>query len=214
MRADKVQGEYNAQLSKGSCFLFACLAALLLCGCEAKIRNANSPGETIICFGDSITYGTGADKGEDYPSLLSDLLRRDLINAGVAGDTTREALARLDSDVLELNPYLVIVEFGGNDFLERLPKQETLSNMKEIISRIHESGAIVALCDVSGSVIMSGYREDYRKLARETGSIFIPRLMQGILVNPAFKYDEIHPNSKGYKIIAEKIHRAVGKYVK
>ncbi|MBN1527009.1 MAG: arylesterase [Candidatus Omnitrophica bacterium] len=191
-----------------------CLAALLACGCEAKVRNLNSPGGTIVCFGDSITYGTGADRSGDYPSLLSDLLRRDLINAGVPGDTTRDALARLDSDVLELDPYLVIVELGGNDFLEGLPKQETLANLREIISRIQGSGAIVALCDVSGGVIMSGYRKDYRRLARETASIFIPRLMEGILVNPAFKYDEIHPNSKGYKIIAEKVYRAVRKYVK
>jgi lysophospholipase L1-like esterase len=196
------------------CVTVICIIALAVCGCEAKIRNANPSGATIVCFGDSITYGTGANEGEDYPSLLRELVRRDLINAGVAGDTTRDALARLDTDVLARDPYLVIVEFGGNDFLERLPKKETLANLKEIVSRIQESGAIVALCDVSSTVIMSGYRNDYRKLARETGSIFIPRLMEGILVNPAFKYDEVHPNSKGYKIIAEKIHRAIGKYVK
>lgn len=214
MLADKIRGKHNAQLSKRSCFLFICLAALVVCGCEAKIRNADSKGETIVCFGNSITYGTGADRGEDYPSLLSDLLRRDLINAGAPGDTTSDALARLEGDVLELNPYLVIVEFGGNDFLDRVPKQETLANLKAIVSRIQGSGAIVAICDVSGSVIMSGYRGDYRKLAHETGSIFIPKLMEGILVNPAFKYDEVHPNSKGYRIIAEKVYRSVKQYVK
>jgi lysophospholipase L1-like esterase len=59
-----------------------------------SIRNLRSAGETIICFGDSLTEGVGAGSGEDYPSILSRLLVMPVINAGQRGDTTAEALAR------------------------------------------------------------------------------------------------------------------------
>ena len=57
-------------------------------------------GEKIICFGDSLTYGTGASRGMDYPSQLSKMISRPVINAGVSGDTTARALQRLERDVL------------------------------------------------------------------------------------------------------------------
>ena len=107
-----------------------------LSGCSYPIRNLNSPGETIVCFGDSITYGAGAGRNEDFPSLLSSLIAKDVINAGVSGDTTGSALGRIDRDVLSNNPYLVVVELGGNDFLMKISKQRTMDNLKEIISKI------------------------------------------------------------------------------
>ena len=63
------------------------------------IRNPNPAGENIICFGDSLTAGTGAPEGKDYPSQLSAMIGRPVINAGVPGDTTAGALERLDADV-------------------------------------------------------------------------------------------------------------------
>ena len=47
---------------------------------EPEIRNALPSGENIICFGDSLTYGTGASEGMDYPSLLSKMLSMPVIN--------------------------------------------------------------------------------------------------------------------------------------
>jgi len=65
-----------------------------------KIRNTNPSGENIIAFGDCLTYGTGAREGMDYPSQLSGMISRPVTNAGVPGDTTASALARLKKDVL------------------------------------------------------------------------------------------------------------------
>ncbi|MBN1843812.1 MAG: hypothetical protein JW883_16220 [Deltaproteobacteria bacterium] len=62
-----------------------------------NIQNTNPSGENIICFGDSLTYGTGATGGMDYPSQLSSMISEPIINAGVPGDTTASALARLAS---------------------------------------------------------------------------------------------------------------------
>jgi len=64
--------------------------------------------QTIICFGDSLTFGTGAGKDMDYPSQLSEMIGRRVINAGVPGDTTASAMQRLEQDVLFQAPDLVL----------------------------------------------------------------------------------------------------------
>ena len=101
------------------------LALVVLASCPSRldVANRDAQGSTIICFGDSLTRGLGAAPGHDYPSLLAEALGRDVINAGVNGDTTRDALQRLTADVLARTPQLVIVQFGGNDFLRKVPRK-------------------------------------------------------------------------------------------
>ena len=87
----------------GVCFLLA--VGLLLSGCaKREIKNIDSNGKNIICFGDSITFGYGVSSGEDYPSILAKMFQYALINAGIDGDTTTEALKRLEYDVLDRIP--------------------------------------------------------------------------------------------------------------
>ena len=186
---------------------------LYFVSCNPSIKNTDSQGESIICFGDSITYGTGATYDKDYPSVLEEFLGIDVINAGVEGDTTEDALARLESDVLKKEPYLVIIELGGNDFLQKVPIQHTLQNLEEVIIRIQEQGAMVALCDTSGLFAMRSYGREFEKLARQTESLFVPKLLEGILENPNLKSDYIHPNSAGYEVVAQRIYQVIKPYV-
>ncbi len=97
--------------------------------CNLNTSNiTNFPTKTgpIIAFGDSVTFGVGASNGEDYVSELEDRLDVDIMNKGVPGDTTLDALSRLDRDVLRHDPSAVIVFLGGNDEIRRL--YETLSD--------------------------------------------------------------------------------------
>src|SRR5919199_350459 len=102
-------------MQKKSTFFIPIAAVLLLFIVIAwpspysKVRNLDSRGANVIAFGDSLTAGYGAQAGEDYPSRLSALIGVPVINAGVSGDTTQSALARIDSDVLSRDPRLVIV---------------------------------------------------------------------------------------------------------
>ncbi|MFQ5952194.1 MAG: GDSL-type esterase/lipase family protein [Candidatus Omnitrophota bacterium] len=197
--------------------LFFIFALILICGCAPAIKNIDSQGTNIICFGDSITYGSGVERGEDYPSRLAELLGREVINAGRGGDTTEDALMRVDSDVLENDPYIVIVEFGANDYLRDLPKDKALENLREVISRIQDEGAMTALFDASGGSSLLGayniYHKDMKRLARETGSIFIPHVMEGIMRKASLKVDRFHPNAEGYRIIAERVYNAIKPYL-
>ena len=185
-----------------------------LSGCvNSSIKNIEARGYNIICFGDSITMGYGVDPGQDYPSFLARLVNLRVINAGIDGETSTEAIQRVETDVLNKDPLLVIVEFGGNDFLKKVPLEETLKNTENIVKKILASGAMVAIADVSANVVMENYRKGFKRLSKQYGTIFIPELLNGIITNPAFKSDFIHPNPAGYRVIAHRVYRAIFPYL-
>ena len=181
---------------------------------KKEIKNINSKGKNIICFGDSITFGYGVKPGEDYPTVLSKMTDMPVINAGVDGDTSIDALKRLKADALDREPFLVLVEFCGNDFLKGVPLDTTTSNIKVMIQQIQAQGAITAIVDVSAGLFLRDYRLKLSNLADGTGSIFIPAVLSGIITNPSMKSDFMHPNIAGYKIVAQRIYRAINPYLK
>jgi lysophospholipase L1-like esterase len=194
--------------------LFCCSIVLLLGGCaKREIKNINSKGTNIICFGDSLTFGYGANTGEDYPAVLAKLINLPVINAGEDGDTTPEALQRFKTDVLDKEPLLVIIEFAGNDFLKQIPKEVTLNNIKLMIEQIQTRGAMVAIVDISAGMFFSEYRKALSRLAREERTIFIPHILSGIITNPSMKSDFLHPNADGYKMIAQRAYNAITPYL-
>ena len=77
---------------------------------------------TLVAFGDSITLARRQPEARRWVTELGVLLESSfqcfsfkIINAGVGGNTTREGLQRIRSDVLAHKPDYVLVEFGGND---------------------------------------------------------------------------------------------------
>ena len=108
----------------------------------------------------------------------------------------------------------MIVEFCGNDFLKKIPRQETVRNLALIIERIQNKGAMVALVDISSGFFLQEYREAFKKLAAQKKAVFIPVLLNKIITNPAMKSDFFHPNARGYKIIAKRIYQVISAYIK
>lgn len=178
-----------------------------------EIRNAQPSGENLICFGDSLTYGTGASEGQDYPSRLSEMLSKPVINAGVPGDTTSTAMKRLDQDVLSHAPRVVFITLGGNDLKNRIPKITAFKNLKIIVEKIQDEGALVVIGGINIPFWGKGFGEAYENLAEETGAILIPNIYKGIIGNPKLMSDPIHPNAKGYEIMAQVFYDAVKPYI-
>jgi len=195
-------------------FFILFFLAFCLTGCfERDIANINAKGKNIICFGDSVTFGYGANPGEDYPTALAKMVSIPVINSGIDGDTTSEALRRMEADILARDPLLVIVEFCGNDFLRKVPIEDTIKNIKEMVERIKAGGAMVAIADVSAGMFLKEYNKAFARLAKEEGAIFIPSILRGIITNPSMKSDFLHPNAAGYKMIAYRVHRAILPYL-
>jgi acyl-CoA thioesterase I len=188
-------------------YVLVAFTFLFACGGERfdSYRNVRSTGETIICFGDSLTEGVGAESGEEYPTVLSRLLGMPVMNVGHRGDTSARALERISDSVLNKNPRLVIVLLGGNDFLRQVPTAETRKNLKEIVRRIQDHGAMVAIAGMRLGLFTDEYGPIFEETAEELGALYIPQVMKGIFNDAKFKSDQIHPNSAGYRLIAERI---------
>lgn len=190
--------------------VICCLLVFLLKGRVRKdVENIGSRGTNIICFGDSFTFGYGVAPEYSYPAALAKMVGIPVINAGIDGDTSSEGLKRIKNDVLDRKPLLVIIEFGGNDFLRQIPFEVTIKNIEEMIKIVQSQGAIVAVADIGTSVVMGNYGREYKRLSREYNVVFIPALLRGIITNPSLKSDFIHPNEEGYKIISHRVYREI-----
>jgi lysophospholipase L1-like esterase len=165
-------------------------------------------GDQIIFFGDSLVRGVGASPGRDVASILSRRLRVPIVNAGRSGDTTGAALARLDAAVLSRRPRVVVVLLGGNDILRRVPRRQTIDNLEAIVTRIRERGAGVVLASVEIGILSAG-RGDYEALAERTASALVPDVLDGVFGRQDLMADGIHPNNRGYEIIADRIEPAL-----
>ncbi len=193
-----------------------CLVLLcVLSGCAGKsISNIDSQGRNIVCFGDSITLGSATPVGQRYPDFLAKMTGIRVVNSGINDDTTDQALQRVKTDVLDHDPLLVIMEFGGNDFFGKKPPEETARNMEEMIKAVQSSGAMVAVIDVSAIMIMEEYGRIFRELCGRYNAIFIPQVLADVYTDPRLKGpDMVHPNAKGNQIIAHRVYRAILPYL-
>lgn len=177
-----------------------------------EIKNAKPFGRTIVCFGDSLTYGTGAPRGQDYPFHLAALVGEPVVNLGVPGDTTAGALARIDT-VLEKMPRIVLLTLGGNDLKNRVPKQTAFDNLERIIRTIQEQGALVVIGGIDIPFYGRGFGTAYEELAVKTGSVLIPNVYEDIMGRSNLMSDPIHPNGDGYAILARHFHEAIKPYL-
>lgn len=170
-----------------------------------NVRNLDSRGSNVIAFGDSLTAGYGAQASEDYPSRVSAATGIAIINAGVSGDTTDMALARIDKDVLSRDPRIVIVGLGGNDYLQSVPIATTETNLRSIIDKIESAGAAVILLGFRFPSLNADYEAMYKRVAKDERCLLVPNVLAGILTHPELKSDEIHPNARGYQLMADRI---------
>lgn len=178
------------------------LAATLLYLPKPKIVNNTKP---IIFFGDSITAGKGAGSGEDFPSIIGKTLNVPIVNAGVKGSTTHDALLRVNKDVIAKNPSIVVIELGSNDLLERIDSQVTKRNFEQILSKIKPTGAKIVVLDVKFFLFQETYQTDWADLAQQYNAVYVPDILEGVITDPVLKFDDIHPNAKGYQKIAGKL---------
>jgi acyl-CoA thioesterase-1 len=185
------------------------LAVLLASGCSETTQGTTLPaGSTVLAFGDSITYGTGAGPGEDYPTELAELSGWQIANAGIPGDTSAAARERIEAALAATRPALVIVELGGNDFLRRRPAAAVKEDLRAIVSAIRDSGAQVVLVAVPKFSLLgaiSGRLPDseiYAALASEEELALVDSVLAEVLAKPELRADPIHPNADGYRQLA------------
>ena len=182
--------------------------ALLAGGGRRRFRKLVA-GDAILAVSDSLTAGFGAPKGADYPAQLAQILGHKVINGGVSGDTSAQALARLP-DLLVQKPKLVVVSIGGNDFLQRQPESGTRENIRKMVADIRATGVpavLVAIPHFTTGALLGMVSEHplYAELADELDVPLLKGAWAGILGGKDLKSDAVHANAAGYWLFAEQL---------
>lgn len=213
-RFEVIKGIIMKKTLSAGILLIVCITFYFCFFKNDPVTNSDTSGNVILCFGDSLTFGTGAGRGMSYPDQLSGMLGKLVINSGVPGDTTHTALKRIQEDVLDHRPDIVLITLGGNDLKNGVPVNEAFSNLKRIVEQIQAQGSLVVLAGIDLPFFGKGFGGAYRDLADETGSILIPDIFKGIMGRSKLMSDRIHPNEKGYKVMAEKFYKKISPYLK
>lgn len=177
---------------------------------------AQAGQKTIMVFGDSLVAGYGLPLEDSFPAQLKKKLKSDghdveVINAGVSGETSSGALARLNWSLQEKPDYFILVT-GANDMLRATDPKLTKDNLRKILSMLKERKIPTLIAGMRsfrnlGEIIGGQYEEMYEDAAKEYGAISYPFFLDGVALEAKLnQQDGIHPNSQGVAIIVDKIY--------
>ncbi|WP_319522910.1 arylesterase [uncultured Desulfosarcina sp.] len=203
---------------------------LLVAGCNqepttqtpAPVVKAPAPAYegTIVAVGDSLTAGLGVDEDMAYPAQLERRLKVDrydfrVVNAGVSGETSSGALARIDWVIASLQPDIVILETGANDGLRGLDPDLLLSNLDRLVDRLKSQNIQVILAGMQmlpnlGPDYIRAFADIYPRIADKHGILLIPFFLEGVAGRPELNQDDrMHPTAEGYARIVETVYPTV-----
>jgi lysophospholipase L1-like esterase len=194
----------------------------------ASARPVLGAEKRIICFGDSITK-----KG--YPEVLAKMLGIEVLNAGVGGNTTAAGLRRMEQDVIDRKPSVVVIFFGTNDCRlaepqVTVPVDQYQKNLEEMIARSRRAGAKAVICtpppidstayfkrhkkepfDKAGGLdkVLGEYRAAAIRAAQSAGVRVVD--LNTLLADKTDwrAADGVHPTDKGTQMIADFAAQAV-----
>jgi acyl-CoA thioesterase I len=186
--------------------LAAAILALALAGCGERPKLEHLANDAVVlAFGDSLTYGTGATEDESYPAQLERLIGRRVVRAGVPGEVSAQALERLPRALDEHSPRLVLLCIGGNDFLRRLGTAQAEANVRAMVKLARERGVDVVLIATPEPGLILTPPAFFAAIAADFRLPYEDAAMVQVLRDNALKSDPIHPNARGYRVIAERL---------
>jgi lysophospholipase L1-like esterase len=182
------------------------LALLALAGCAKPPRlQPLAPNAVVLAFGDSLTFGTGADERESYPAQLALLIARTVSRAGVPGEISGDGLKRLPEALDEHQPQLLILCHGGNDFLRKLGDAQAAANLRAMIELARQRGIEVVLIAVPKPGLLPSPPDFYADIAKQFGLPYEDAALKTILRDNELKSDLAHPNARGYAKLAQAV---------
>lgn len=185
--------------------LLSLLALITSCSQDVSLSPL-ADDATILAFGDSLTYGSGARPEESYPSVLADQTGLTVINAGIPGEISAAGLRRLPALLDRHQPELLILCHGANDILRRLSRDTMRDNLKQMIELARSRDIEVVLIAVPEFSFFLSDATVYRQLADDTGTPLLEDVMANIISTPSLRADQVHPNQQGYKILANAVY--------
>lgn len=198
----------------------AAVVAAAGAGCADSVSAASGPTQvaaprTIVAFGDSLTSGKGLDDDEAYPAVLERMLMSaglpfTVKNHGGSGDTSADAVRRLDAALAE-SPAILIVALGANDGLRGVPVAEVRRNLETVIEAAQGRGISVLLCGmealpINGWQYTLEFHRLFPALAEKYSVPLVPFILDRVIGNPGMvQQDRVHPSAAGAIEIARTI---------
>ena len=169
----------------------------------------------VVCFGDSLTAGYGADPGQSYPDFLQKDLDRDgyhyrVVNEGISGNTTKDGVDRL-AGIVKMKPAVVVLEFGGNDGLRGLKVQTTRNNLATMIEGLQKAGIKVVIAGITlppdyGPDYVNAFTANYPALGNKYQVPLLPFLLKDVYgVDGMMQADKTHATDQGNEVVARNV---------
>ena len=188
----------------------ASLVLLAACGKGPQVTPL-AQDAVVLAFGDSLTFGTGAQPAESYPSQLAGIIGRTVVNAGVPGEISEDGLKRLPEVLEETQPKLLILCHGGNDFLRKLSESQAAANLRAMIRLAKQKNISVILIATPKPGLLLSPPDFYAEIAKEFAIPFNDDILKSVLRDNALKSDLVHPNAAGYAEIAKTVAKVLKK---
>ena len=179
----------------------------------------------VVFFGDSIT---------DFWRLNEYFPDSDFINRGIAGQTSGQLLQRMKDDVIDLHPEAVLILIGTNDLARETPVTAIESNYQMLADMAAANKIKVLFAAVTP---VSDYHKDQdpvyertplrpaasinalndwlQKLCTQRGYTYLDYYTALVDKSGQFQAelsdDGLHPNAKGYRVMAPLATAAIGK---
>ena len=191
-------------------------------------------GQKIVFMGDSITAMGSAPAGycqQVIRGLEANGIKATMICAGVGGNTSKQMLARMDSDVIANHPEWMTLSCGVNDVWSDLPLNEFKQNITKILDKAKAANINVIILtatvigedpDAAKNREMAPYNAFLHQLAREmkcpladlnadireavTAAGGGVQSKRGNVMTP----EGIHPNALGHEVMALGVLKAMG----
>ena len=158
--------------------------------------------QSILAFGDSLTFGYGANLDQSYPTQLSKLIDIDVINEGINGEVSKRGLARLEALLASHQPQMLLLCHGANDMLQKQDLARMKNNVKAMIKLAQDRDIQVVLIAVPSVGLLLTPLKEYQEIADEMHVTLANDILSDVLGNRKMHSDVIHPNALGYKEIA------------
>ncbi len=189
-----------------------------------NISLTSSASEKILLIGDSLSAGYGLEQAQAWVHLLQNKYNEKnaditIINTAISGQTTDNALLKIDAWLSSHKPSHVLIELGGNDGIRGFPVKLIQKHLTKLITTSQKHGANVALMEIHippnlGPRYTQMFTQSYSKVANSTGAYLMPYFMSKIAVDPKLMLnDNLHPNATAQPLIRDFMYIEIDKWL-
>jgi acyl-CoA thioesterase-1 len=189
---------------------------------DSHVSATPAAAPTVLLLGTSLTAGYGLDPADAWSTHLqqkvdSSGLTFHVVNAGVSGETSADALHRIDWLLSQGTPAVIVVETGANDALRGQSLDSIAANVNAIVARLDSlrprPAIVVAGMEALpnlGRAYAAGFSRIFPAAATAHRAHYLPFLLAGVAgVESLNQADGIHPNREGSLRVAENVWRVL-----